>query len=75
MGKYRFLRAFVSGGYDGVPRRFAAGDIADLSDDLAAWIVRNAGQIEPFSESARAIERAIHDRMQKPRQRRGGRTE
>jgi len=75
MGRYRFLRAFASGGYDGVPRRYAAGDIAELGDDLAAWITRNAGQIEPVDVPARAVEQPPRDRMQTPRKRRGRGTE
>jgi hypothetical protein len=75
MGRYRFLRAFQSGGYDGVPRRFVAGDIAELSDDLAAWITRNAGQIVPVDAPARAVEQPPHDRMQQPRRKRGRGTE
>lgn len=76
MGRYRFVTDYRSGA-----GQWAAGELVELTDDLAAWLGRDVpGCLEPVVDEPepepepepRAIEAPPADRMQrKPAQKRG----
>ncbi len=73
MAQYRVKKRYRSGGYDGQQRDWKPGDVVELSDDLAAWVGRDGGDVlEPVvaAEAERTIEAPPHDRMVRGRRKR-----
>lgn len=70
MAQYRVKKRYRSGGYDGQQRDWKPGDVVELSDDLAAWVGRDGGEVLEPVVIERAVEAPSHDRMVRGRRKR-----